>query len=52
MAYSFGGSVHCYHGGKHGDLDEDMMLENEPRVLQLGRQAVGREKATPPGLSM
>ena len=38
LAYSLGGSVHYYHGGKHGSVQADMMLE-EPRVKHLDLQA-------------
>jgi hypothetical protein len=34
LAYSFRGSAHYYHGGKHGSVQADTMLE-EPRVLYL-----------------
>ena len=35
LAYSFRGSVHYLHGGKHGSMQVDMVLE-ELRVLHLG----------------
>jgi hypothetical protein len=34
LAYSFKGSVHYYHGGKHGSMQRDRVLE-ELRVLHL-----------------
>ena len=34
LAYSFRGSVHYHHGGKHGRVQADMVLE-ELRVLLL-----------------
>jgi hypothetical protein len=34
MTYSFRGSVHCHHGGKHDIVQADLVLE-EPRVLHL-----------------
>jgi hypothetical protein len=40
LAYSFKGSVHYPHGGKHGSLQTDMALE-ELRVLHLDLQAAG-----------
>jgi hypothetical protein len=33
------GLAHYLHGGKHGGTQADMMLEKEPRVLLLDRQA-------------
>ena len=35
LAYSFRGSVHYHHGGKHGSIQADMMLEKELRVLHI-----------------
>jgi hypothetical protein len=40
LAYSFRGSVHC-HGGKHGNVQADMVLE-ELRVLHLDPKAARR----------
>jgi hypothetical protein len=34
LPYSFRGSVHYHHGGKHGSVKADLVLE-EPRVLHL-----------------
>ena len=34
LAYSFSGLVHYHHGGKHGNMQADMVLE-ELRVLHL-----------------
>ena len=31
----FRGLVYYHHGGKHGSVQADMVLEKEPRVLQL-----------------
>lgn len=42
MAYSFGGSVHCYHGGKHGIRQTDMLLELL-RDLHLDPKAAKRK---------
>ena len=28
LAYSFRGSVHYHHGGKHGHMEADMVLES------------------------
>jgi hypothetical protein len=39
LAYSFRGSVHYHHGGKHGSLQAAMVLEEELRVLHLGLKA-------------
>jgi hypothetical protein len=33
LAYSFRGSVHCHHGGKHGSMKTDMVKEKRLRVL-------------------
>jgi hypothetical protein len=33
LAYSFRDLVHYHHGGKHGSMQVDMMMENELRVL-------------------
>ena len=37
----FRGLVH-HHGRKHGDMQADMVLEKELRVLHLALQAAGR----------
>ena len=42
LAYSFRGSVHYHHGGKHGSLQADMVLE-ELRVLHLNPKAGDRD---------
>jgi hypothetical protein len=34
-----------YHGGNHGSVQVDMVLEKELRVLHLDLQATGRELA-------
>jgi hypothetical protein len=39
LAYSFRGSAHYHHGGKHGSMQADMMLEKELRVLHLDPKA-------------
>ena len=39
LAYRFRGLVHYHHGGKHGSLQADMVLEKELRVLHLDQQA-------------
>jgi hypothetical protein len=41
LAYRLRGSVHYHHGGKHGNMQADMVLEEELRVLpscSKGRQ--------------
>lgn len=43
LAYRFRGLVHYHYGKKHSGAQADMVLENEPRVLYLDRQAAGRE---------
>jgi hypothetical protein len=40
LAYSFRGSVHCHHDGKHDSVQADMVLE-ELRVLYPDPQAAG-----------
>jgi hypothetical protein len=41
LAYSFRGSVHYHHGGKHGSVLADMVLE-KLRVLNLDPKAARR----------
>jgi hypothetical protein len=41
LAYSVRGLVHYHHGGKHGSVQADMMLE-ELRVLLLDLKAARR----------
>jgi hypothetical protein len=36
-AYGFKELVHCHRGKKPGDIQADMKLEKEPRVLDLGQ---------------
>jgi hypothetical protein len=38
LAYRFRGSVYYHHGGKHGSVQADLVLE-ELRVLHLDAQA-------------
>jgi hypothetical protein len=35
LAYSFRGLVRYHHGGKHGSIQADLVLEKELRVLHL-----------------
>jgi hypothetical protein len=35
QAYIFRGLVHYHHGGKQGNMQPDMMLEEDLRVLHL-----------------
>jgi hypothetical protein len=35
MAYSFRGSVYYHHGRKHDNMQADMVLEKELRILHL-----------------
>jgi hypothetical protein len=37
------GLNHCHHGGKHGEVQEDIGLEKELRVLYLDPQAARRD---------
>lgn len=48
----FRGLAHCHQGGKHGDTQEDMVLEMQLGVLHLDRQAARRESDTGAGLSI
>ena len=43
LAYSFRGSVHYHHGGKHGSMPADTVLEKELRVLHLDRKAARKD---------
>jgi hypothetical protein len=38
-AHSFRGSVHYHHGGKHGNVQADMVMKKELRILHLDPQA-------------
>ena len=51
LAYTFRGLIHYRHGGNHGTMQADMLLEKELRVLHLDRQAAGRE-SKPLGLAL
>jgi hypothetical protein len=42
LAYSFRGSVHHHHGGKHGSVQADIVLEEELRVPHLDLKAARR----------
>ena len=42
----FRGLVHCYHGEKHGNMQADMVLKKELRVVQFDPQATGSELCT------
>jgi hypothetical protein len=41
LSYRLRDSVHYHHGGKHGSMQVDIVLE-EPRVLRLDRKAARR----------
>ena len=41
LAHSFRGSIHYHHGGKHGSIQADMVLD-EPRVLHLDLKTARR----------
>jgi hypothetical protein len=43
LAYSFRGSVHYHHGGKHGSIQTGMVQE-ELRVLHLHLKAPERDR--------
>jgi len=38
-SYGLRGSVHYHHGGKHGSVQADVVLEKELRALHLDPQA-------------
>jgi hypothetical protein len=42
LAYSFRDLIHYYHGGMHGSMQADMVLEKELRVLHPHRQQAER----------
>jgi hypothetical protein len=42
LPYSFKGSIHYHHDGKHGRLMADMVLEKKLRVLHLDPKAAKR----------
>jgi hypothetical protein len=46
LAYSFKGSVHYHHGGKHGRVQADMVLE-KLRVLHLDLNEDSQEETVP-----
>jgi hypothetical protein len=46
LAYSFRGSVHYLHGGKHGSVQADMVLEKKLRVLHLDLKAAEGDRFT------
>ena len=37
-AYKFRGLVHCHHGGKHGNLQTNIVLEKELSILHPDQQ--------------
>jgi hypothetical protein len=41
LAFSFRGSVHYHHGGEHGSMQADLVLE-EPRILHLDQNLLGQ----------
>ena len=45
LAYSFRGLIYYHHGGKHGSMHADMVLDKEMRVLYLDPQRAGKELA-------
>ena len=42
LAYSFRGLVYYHHGGKHGSVQVNMVLERELRVLHPDLQAANK----------
>ena len=51
LSYGLRGLVHYHHGGKHGSVQADMVLE-EQRVLHLDLQATEGDYVTGSGLSI
>ena len=51
LAYSIRGLVHYHHGGNHGSVQADMVLE-EPRVLHVDLKAAKRLDCTGQSLSI
>ena len=43
LAFSFRGLAYCRHVEKHGDMQKDMVLERDVRVLHLDLQAAEGE---------
>jgi hypothetical protein len=41
LAYRFRDSGDYHHGGKHGNVQADIVLEKEPRVLSLIQRQPG-----------
>ena len=41
LAYSFRDSVHYHHGGKHGSIQADMVLEERDFYILIQRQSGG-----------
>ena len=48
LAYSLRGLVHYHHGGKHGGVQADMVLEKERGVLHPDPQTAEGDYATLP----
>jgi hypothetical protein len=46
LACRFKGLVHYHHGGKHGSVQPDRVLEMELRVVHADVQAARRDCAT------
>jgi hypothetical protein len=42
LAYRFRGSVHYYHGRKHGSIQADVLLEKELGILHIDLKATRR----------
>jgi phenylalanyl-tRNA synthetase beta subunit len=51
LAYRFRGSVHYHHGGKHGSIQADVVLE-ELRVLHFDPKAARRRLSFHTGWSL
>lgn len=43
IGLQFSGLVQCHHGGKHGDIQADMVLKRQVRGLHPHWQAAGRD---------
>lgn len=51
LVYHFRGLAHYDHGREHGNLQADVVLEEQLTVLPLDLHVAGKETDTGPGLS-
>jgi hypothetical protein len=52
MPYSFRGLVHYHHGRKNGNIQADMLMEKELRVLHPDQQAAEGKTMSDTGHSL